>query len=209
MKMLPHYMTRKTGSHLLWVSFLFYFGTGPLLAQACLDPLVGGFGSGAGQIIPFTTAYYTSEANASGDRLVVGFMPSGTLDLFALPSAPDQTYCGQVELAPGLFADAYVPTAAERVGIFSDFDGLLLDPFDPFAPFPGGIIMPPLPPGGVFAWRIAPTTAAEAIFDDPNLENEVRNALGIGPTDPLTLTAVQTLSSLVANNANIQSLGGD
>ncbi len=45
-------------------------------------------------------------------------------------------------------------------------------------------------------------------FDDPNLENAVRLALGIGPTDPLTLAAVQTLTSLVAVNANIQSLGG-
>jgi hypothetical protein len=87
-------------------------------------------------------------------------MPFGTLDLFALPFAPNQTYCTPVELAPGLFADAYVPTALERAGVFSDFDGLLLDPFDAFAPFPGGLILVPPPPGGLFAWRIASTTAA-------------------------------------------------
>jgi len=45
-------------------------------------------------------------------------------------------------------------------------------------------------------------------FDDPNLENAVREALGMGPTDPLTLAAVQTLTSLTAQFANIQSLGG-
>ena len=46
-------------------------------------------------------------------------------------------------------------------------------------------------------------------FDDPTLENEVREALGIGPTDPLTLAAVQTLTSLTASSrVDIQSLGG-
>jgi Leucine-rich repeat (LRR) protein len=50
--------------------------------------------------------------------------------------------------------------------------------------------------------------AQTVTFDDPNLENAVRVALGIGPTDPLTLAAVQTLTSLFAIGNNIQSLGG-
>ncbi len=51
--------------------------------------------------------------------------------------------------------------------------------------------------------------AQTVTFDDPNLENAVRAALGIDPTDLLTLAAVQTLTSLTADSANIQSLGGD
>ena len=45
-------------------------------------------------------------------------------------------------------------------------------------------------------------------FDDPNLEAAVREALGIGPTDPLTVALVQTLTSLDASSRNIQSLSG-
>jgi len=50
--------------------------------------------------------------------------------------------------------------------------------------------------------------AQTVTFEDPNLEDAVRVALGLRPTDPLTLAAVQTLTSLVASIANIQSLGG-
>ena len=45
-------------------------------------------------------------------------------------------------------------------------------------------------------------------FDDANLEAAVREALGIGPTDPLTVALVQTLTSLDASSRNIQSLSG-
>jgi hypothetical protein len=73
-----------------------------------------------------------------------------------LPSAPNQQFCGSLQMAPDPYAQAYVPTAAERGGDFRDFDGLLLDPLmatfsNPRGyPFAGGIIpMSRLP--GIFA----------------------------------------------------------
>jgi len=105
---------------------------------------------------PFTSVFYITRANEAGDRLVVGKTPGVSFAAFLqrvpLPNAPKQMYCQSVELAPGLFADAYVPTVAERVGIFSDFDGLLIDP-DSKASFPGGRI-PINRLWDLFAWRI-------------------------------------------------------
>jgi hypothetical protein len=115
--------------------------------------------------IPFSEIKYTTPANAQGDRLVVGIPNPSFLDM--LNSLPDlqlrnQEYCQQVELAPGFFANAYVPTAAEREGDFSAFQGLLTDP-DTNVPVPGGHIhadMQEGPYGGdeppkFFAWRIS------------------------------------------------------
>ena len=52
------------------------------------------------------------------------------------------------------------------------------------------------------------STALFPGFDDPNLEAAVREALGIGPTDPLTFSLLQTLTSLDASVRGIQSLDG-
>ena len=45
-------------------------------------------------------------------------------------------------------------------------------------------------------------------FEDPNLEAAVRDQLGIGPADPLTVALAQTLTLLDASSRNIQSLNG-
>ncbi len=69
---------------------------------------------------PFAQIYYTSDADAYGDRLVVGQLATSwsafraVLDGLALPAQLNQQYCGQVELAAGSFASIYVPSAAEK-----------------------------------------------------------------------------------------------
>ncbi len=121
--------------------------------------------------VPFSSVYYTTPPNANGDRLVVGTM---SLDIYLifrsqmpLPNAPNQQLCNPLQIAPGLYAQAYVPTEAERYGDFSDFQGLLLDPrtaapSNPYGvPFPGGIIPLSVVPDP-FAWRIRTLQAAPA-----------------------------------------------
>jgi hypothetical protein len=109
--------------------------------------------------IPFSRVYYTTDANTAGDRLVVGELAGDAKGLQALqqqiplPSAPNQQFCEQAQLAPGLYANAYVPTAAERQGDFSAFAGLLVDPVTKL-PYKGGIISTRVL-GKVFAWRIS------------------------------------------------------
>lgn len=113
--------------------------------------------------VPFSSVYYTTPPNANGDRLVVGTM---SLDIYLafrsqapLPSTPNQQLCSPLQVAPGFYAQAYVPTQAERYGDFSDFQGLLLDPRTATpsnpngTPFPGGIIPLSVVPNP-FAWRI-------------------------------------------------------
>jgi hypothetical protein len=116
-------------------------------------------------VIPFSGVYSVAGPNADGDLLIVGVPSAGLiqfLNSFPLPNAVNQQICNPVQLAPGLYANVYVPTAAERGGDFSDFSGMLLDP-DPAKnqPFPGGIIpsnrWDPTDPSNetpVFAWRI-------------------------------------------------------
>jgi hypothetical protein len=106
-------------------------------------------------IPPFLNVY-TTDANALGDRLVVGTLSDGALDKINGLPAPkriNQKYCDQVQLAPGVYANAFVPTKAERIGDFHDFQGLLVDPVSG-VPFPNGNIGTPSN-GGIFAWRIS------------------------------------------------------
>lgn len=119
---------------------------------------------------PFSEVYYTTNANAFGDRLIVGklnsaFIPQGgggivsntsgsAFDTLPLPTVANQQYRDQVQLAPGFYANAYVPTQRERQGQFPDFAGLLVDPVTG-APFEAGNIFGALTEQGLFAWRIA------------------------------------------------------
>ena len=92
-----------------------------------------------------------------------------------LPSVTNQQFCGSVEIAPGLFVKAYVPTQKELSGDFSTFRALL----DPLTrrfdfnngvfwmhSFPGGMI-PPSRLYGVFAWRIPALSAFSATLSVP------------------------------------------
>lgn len=117
--------------------------------------------------VPFGSVYYVTAPNAAGDALVVGLPNIGLaqfLSTIPLPNTADnnQQICDPVERAPGLYANAYLPTAAERNGDFSAFTGLLVDPAtnQPFSPdgvIPQSRIDPTDPknnPTPVWAWRI-------------------------------------------------------
>jgi hypothetical protein len=108
---------------------------------------------------PFSQVFYTTDANAAGDQLVVGAMDAASFQTLTsqipLPAVAGQEFCDQAQVAQGFYVNAYVPTKGERSGDFSDFEGLLVDPSTGL-PYPGGKI--PLPSTGappVFAWRIS------------------------------------------------------
>ncbi|WP_431819303.1 putative baseplate assembly protein [Burkholderia sp. F1] len=115
---------------------------------------------------PFESIWYTSDADVYGDRLVVGQLSKSILDLtdqldldfpaffqnIATPETLNQQFTDQVQLAPGFYVNAYVPTLDERTGTFATFDGLLVDP-NTHLPYSGGAL--PWGTNGVFAWRIA------------------------------------------------------
>ncbi len=117
-----------------------------------------------GGLVPFSSVYYLSAPDEAGNQLLVGnaLQPDASDPLagfkailnLPLPAAPDQLYCGSVELANGYSVQAYVPTAAERQGDFRGFSATLIDPHAN-APFIANIMPTVLQPS-VYAWRIAP-----------------------------------------------------
>ena len=128
------------------------------ISQGAQAPLCAVFPAGT---TPFSQIYYTTDADAFGDRLVVGQAAGGIDQLQALlsqipdPQPLNQQFCDQVELAPGMFANAYVPSEDERHGRFPTFAGLLVDP-STNRPFRiDGTIDPELFRQGLFAWRVS------------------------------------------------------
>src|ERR1035437_6993503 len=130
--------------------------SGALLAQtpACA-PFPAGF-------IPFASVY--NVFGIPGNNQLVAGMPGsgGYRDItirLPLPAAPDQMFCGSIELAPGRFFDGvYVPTPQERVGDYSkstDVAGRVITLYDPAANlfFPGNIV-PASRLDGFFAFRV-------------------------------------------------------
>ncbi len=123
------------------------------VTQGTRAPLCATFPAG---FIPFSKVYYTTAANALGDRLVVGELAPGAwqaIRKLPSPEASNQQYCEQVQLAPGLYVNAYVPTTQERAGSFGSFQGLLVNP-STGVPYPSGAI-PTSVLGRIFAWRIS------------------------------------------------------
>ncbi len=115
--------------------------------------------------IPFSHWAYTSDANTYGDRLVVGYIEPDVLtnvlqimrDKFSSgPTTFNQQFCDSVQLAPGVYANAYVPTQDELNGTFPDFEGLLVDPQSQ-QPFAGGQLTLNLesPDPQLYAWRVS------------------------------------------------------
>ncbi len=118
--------------------------------------------------VPFASIAYVTAANSAGDHLVVGALPGGTSGLNAvnsnlpLPAFANQTFCGQVQLAPQqYYTNVYVPTAAERAGNYNPFTGLLVNP-STNQPYPNGVI-PATQLGAVYAWRIGPAQVSSAL----------------------------------------------
>jgi hypothetical protein len=120
------------------------------------------------------TAAVPGYPDQVGDMLIVGAPNPGFLQFlanFPLPNVPDgnQEICNPMQLAPGLYANAYIPTANERSkGDFTPFKGMLIDPStvstsNPTGtPFPNGQIpvarfdpSDPNNPAPVYAWRIS------------------------------------------------------
>lgn len=121
--------------------------------------------------VPFTSIYYVTDPNAQGDRLVVGAPTPGFKGLLQQlpasdPESPNQVYCSPLELAPGFYVQAYVPTSdqtvnaqtvlGERSGNFAAFADLLVDPTNGNA-FPSGQIPNSRFGVDVAAWRIVST----------------------------------------------------
>ena len=78
---------------------------------------------------PFASIAYVSQPNEFGDRLVVGTLAADLPKAFSgSPMAGNQQYCDQVELAPGFWANAYVPGQNELGLQLGAFAGLLTDP---------------------------------------------------------------------------------
>jgi hypothetical protein len=138
------------------------FASERLLAQTCA-PFPAG-------VVPFLMVHYISATNLEGDRLVVGEMGSTSRGLAIIeqilpPSFANQKFCGSVEMAPGLFVEAYVPTQQELHGDFSAFGDSLFDPLSR-QPFPANKI-PPDRLYGLLAWRIPSSSAFSATLSIP------------------------------------------
>jgi hypothetical protein len=132
------------------------------------------------RVVPFLMVYYISDTDFEGNRWVVGDMGSRSRGLaireqIPSPSFLNEKFCGSVEMAPGLFVEAYVPTPQELSGNFSAFGVTLLDPlsraFDSsgifgMLPFPGNQI-PPDRLYRLFAWRIPTPSAFSATLSIP------------------------------------------
>ena len=113
--------------------------------------------------------------------LVVGRMTLSNFHLLQeipFPTAVNQQFCGLVIIAPGILAKVYVPTAAERVGDFSQVGVPLLDPMTG-NPFPGSIIPLSRMPDP-FALRVSSVSAPAPA---PVL-NAVRSVANGGSTNP-------------------------
>ena len=168
--------------------------------------------------IPFTQVYSTSAPNAAGDRLVVGQMSLeafNTLQTISLPSTVNETFCGLVELAPGSFFGAYVPTAAERLGDFSSFG---VPPIDPLTglPFPGNIIpafrlpdpyawriFTPSPRGDVFVAKIGPEFIEVTIDIKPGSDPNAINPADSGLT-PVAILTTDTFDATTVSPITVQ-----
>jgi hypothetical protein len=114
--------------------------------------------------VPFANVYSVVGPNSAGDLLVVG-APNPGISTFlgAFPRndpGGNLQICNPMQLAPGLYVNAYLPTKLEiQNGDFSAFFESIPDPQPGNPPFPG--VIPPTrfdPTANdypVFAWRIA------------------------------------------------------
>ena len=105
--------------------------------------------------VPFSGVFAVTEANGDGDRLILGIPDAGLRGLLnAMPDARSsrQQICDVLQVAPGLWVNAYVPTAAEKVGDFSSFASLIPPNLVTDPPISGGVI-PKEQIDFIFGWR--------------------------------------------------------
>jgi hypothetical protein len=91
-------------------------------------------------ITPFSSVLEITDPDANNDRFVIGTLSPDGIGFLAHRPPPDvvnQQYCEPVELAPGLFVDAYVPTD---------------DEIRHLVPGPNSFVK--INQGNVFGWRI-------------------------------------------------------
>jgi uncharacterized protein (TIGR03437 family) len=176
--------------------------------------------------VPFSSFSYVTAPNAAGDRLVVGSLAGGLTAFGNAIQQPatsiNQEYCdAQVQLAPQhSYSNVYVPTAAERSGNFSAFNGLLVNPTTN-QPYPNGIIPASQLGNPYFAWRIAPNglnitsvqNAASNIAQGLPNGTIAQGAIfivqgsGLGPTTLATATAAFQ-STTLSNTSVTVTVGG-
>jgi hypothetical protein len=146
------------------------------------------------QGIPFDSIYAIAGPNSDGDLLVVGHPAPGFkefLSNFPLPtiSGRSQQICSPMQLAPGVYANAYIPTAAEKQhGDFRAFAGLLLDPGTGQLFSPDGIIdTSRFDPGNtadkfpLYPWRISNfASGADTLHTNLVLANDLAYSYDAG-----------------------------
>lgn len=164
------------------------FASGRLFAQTCQPFFYG--------VLLLAKVHYISAPNLDGDRLVVGEYHPDAYGLaweIPYPMFPKQTFCGLVEIAPGLFAETYVPPNFS--GDFSTFGVTLLDPHTSRFDFASGdFSMDPFAGNrhptdySLGVWRI---TSAPLVFSASQSVPIVLSLLGANDsfyTSELTLT---------------------
>ena len=155
----------------LAVAALCWSGAATRAAAQCLT-----FPSG---YVPFTQVYPSDTWYSVNPGIIVaGAMTTASFSELSSVPLPNvsgfETFCAPIQLAPGFWVIAYVPTVAERFGDFSYYLQVppythLLDPVSG-APYPNNQI--PLG-AGVFFWHIAypvpaPPEATQAIINQVN-----------------------------------------
>lgn len=149
-----------------------------------------------GKGIPFTKVLYITDPNAANDRLVVGTLSKEGLDLLKRPSTSstdNQQYCEPVELASGLFVDAYVPTPLEKSGDFSAFNSVLK------SPHPGSLADDDKQ-GAAYGWRIKNPSEA------PHTTIQLANKLAYS-YDPFTVTIYGNVVNATHGETKTEVLG--
>ena len=166
----------KFGQFRIIVPTLVVISVGTLVSECLFGQTCAQFPAG---VVPFGRLHYISAPNAQGDRLVVGQMGRRMEEeQIPLPSFPNQKFCGSVQMAPGLFVEAYVPTQRERSGDFSAFRLPLLNPIIQdfvfssgqfgMASFPDNIVPRDYLSGfGLLVWRILSPSVFSATLSVP------------------------------------------
>lgn len=161
------------GFALVLLGILTFLSIGTRVSAQCQGTF-----SNPGGYIPFDGGIaYIAGPNTAGDYVAVGYMSTTAfngLGSVPVPNAANNEFCDTVPLSSSARYFAYVPTASERGGDFSAFNGIIYDPtVGPSSPYSGGVISnppghcssgcPQVPggPTGVFAWRIP---AGETVF---------------------------------------------